>query len=272
MRPNQEFFNLLNNVNYGNYLVLNSNYHLQSSQSKYEYNLITSNNMIENDTGSFESYTSIAGSPIALNISIPDTTPVNSNYMVFNTDSSSNNDWTIFVVKQNPASLTNYTSLSNMLITTSQTGLGNIRGISQLDQASRWQVTYRQQVSPTIIDACQTFDIKVSGGAQYEPGANGKFIDVFKVINTGSYPSVYLTRNGRGSSGGKYHVAGSYITGGGGTTFGGSNQIIPARCYRVTGKTAYLRLYETIIFRRALSQVEIDGVETYLKNRWSISY
>jgi hypothetical protein len=197
--------------------------------------------------------------------------------------STSGSGLTVFQVKQNPGTSNSYYSSSfpraEFLIGNEKTGPADIRGIripSPNTTASILEFEYRTNNN---INTAQRITHKNANSTNYVPGQGGRYIDVVKIAKRpgnpdNGYPSVYATRNGRGSSGSPYHITGSFIQ------IQTHPAIVAGNLFRpvfLTGDNdstwiRNLRLQECIVFDGALVQNDINAIETYLRQKWNISY
>lgn len=102
-------------------------------------------------------------------------------------------------------------------------------------------------------------------GGEYSPGSF--FISVFSISFSDS-GNPYMTCNGRGSSGGQYHIpaSGLNISGSYGSSFANQVQTVGLSA----NETAYR--CETIMWNKKLTQYQIDYYESILKTKWGITY
>lgn len=201
-------------------------------------------------------------------------------------------EFTIFTVKKNPPNSLQFGNWNNTTfeapefqLLSNTTTLGHINSIAQQipyvptdGKVSRYWIGYVTQLSSTPPDYNKIVaDIKNEFGANYNPDFGQKYIDVIRVTQGtpgfGDYvPNIYLTRNGRGSSGSPFHKFGSFIQT---TTTGGtSNSVNRIRFYNytTTGLTPRMTWGETIVFNRALNQQEINIIERYLAEKYNVEY
>jgi hypothetical protein len=267
------------------FIDVNAMYWHVADNDNYRLNLITNTNLNQTNTlvsSTIPQYSTILDRRGADLFSLNES---GSNFFEWTDGASSGTDagFTVFQVRRYPGnSLQFYTTSSTrreFIISNNGTSSGSVRGISFLAPngiTSRFQFEYRTAPSPASVNQAQTIDIKNEFGANYLPSFNGMVLDVIRIGKTTNYPTVYATRNGRGSSGSPYHKASSSIAVGGGTAWVGGNFFQPIKVWGDSPVdpiwTRGLRVHECIVFNSALIQSDINLIETYLRNKWNLSY
>jgi hypothetical protein len=267
------------------YIEVNAIYWHVADNDNYRLNLITNTNLSESSTlvSSSNPNYSTTGGRRRMQAAANAGESGSRNYQMFETPTMNDSGITVFQVKQNPANTNSYynsaLTVSEFQLLNSYTNSGSVRGLRILNPStsvSRFQFEYRTAPMPSSSNIAQTIDIKLPSSANYVPSSNSIYIDVISIGKTSNYPTVYATRNGRGSSGSPYHLSGSFISVGGGSLFAGFSSYRPVYVQGDNPLDAsfpkQLNLYECIVFNGALIQSDIDLIETYLRNKWNISY
>jgi len=274
MRPNQEFKNLLNNTNFSLALkqgsVINYDASVESDWTQdyastvYDqilypgYATVTYTNT---QNGLNYMSATVPGSP-ASNLQFA--TPIGSTPEV-------SDSYTVIVVAKGGSGYDWYhqTPRTGGVY---GTGLGLLK--VHIDQNT---LRYAISDNPSFLNTAfigETYQSYNPNSTIYS--TSGWYISVTKVVYNGSTspgnPSmdIYMTTNGRGSSGGAYYVSGSfnYITGGYPTGAVSSGQLFTTSLS--PGQSSYRG--ETLYWNKALTQYQIDFIEGYLKTKWGVTY
>lgn len=279
MRPGQEFKNLLNNTNYEISIIQASasawyksdgdNWHQDNTQFLRNTSLADAGTIIEHrysTTGNHIYTTGLTSS----GGSAPSTKAVNTDSIGYL------NDYTVFCVRSGGGG--SYWFKEDCYRPAAAMGLKCI-----LQTSSSRMNYYRTWYNNN--DAVQTKLVKIidtDGASEYS--TTGACISVLRYTEGSAVgggtpylndPSIYATSNGRGTSTSLFHKAGSgtNITVGGSSVATNSDQIINLQgSVSVGGAHQTWDNMELITFRYALTQAQIDSIETYLRNKWGISY
>jgi hypothetical protein len=255
-RPNQQFVNQLG-INWPEQIISNGDYHYVSDNSSYWTDLQSGYNT-SGYVGTCGTYS--FGTKNG-NTTYSPSTGALCNFNLSNTSIPNlSNELTFFRVCKKGTG-------NNRWFIEEPDNLGP-DGLLQVGQSilSRCQFTYNDTTSAGAIQ----YKLKIaksSGGLEYNPAANTWYISVGK-ITAGRVR--YFTVNGIGDSGGVNHVSGSYTDESTSSSIGTPTG--PRILTQILSQNESAEFGELLVWGTALTQTEIDTVETYLKSRWDITY
>lgn len=270
MRPNQEFKNLLNNTNFSLMLQESSKIHYKAEGGVWETDYATGYIQTLDAGYGTVNYTSTQNGLPYMTATLPSTPASNLQYYVPSPPQMSDS-YTVITVAKGGSGYDWYhqTPRTGGVY---GTGLGLLK--VHIDQNT---LRYAISDNPSFLNTAfigETYQSYNPNSTIYS--TSGWYISVTKVVYNGSTspgnPSmdIYMTTNGRGSSGGAYYVSGSfnYITGGYPTGAVSSGQLFTTSLS--PGQSSYRG--ETLYWNKALTQYQIDFIEGYLKTKWGVTY